>query len=243
MDYSTIRHNPDRVSASYTYRGDKCVVTKPLSVIFPERWIGKDLAEMGDVVHLIGYFCVVDQDGHYGAMMIPAIVRTSPSRVSKTLIGDDPYIVMEYDKGSDLIVNMNVVRDDNLVYYIYSEFMEKARIPFYIDMVAASKLFNETKKYNGFSLGYDPAALEYLTSFMYRDPEDIGRPYRHRDQAKKNIGIVPPAIIGLNDVTTGSNNFITKVTKSYTTAGITSALNNPAVRAERIETMLRNTAR
>lgn len=110
-------------------------------------------------------------------------------------------------------------------------------------MVQASKFFSETSKYNGYPLGYDPAALEYLVGFMFRDPKDLSKPYRSMDNAKANLSRIPPAMIGLNDVTTGSSNFITKVTKSYTTAGITSALNNPASRAERIETMLRNTAR
>ncbi len=243
MDYNSIKHNPEAVSKSYTYVADRCVVTKPVRVLFPERWIAKDLAEMGDVVHLIGYFCVIDGSGNYGVVSIPAVIRTSPDRISKTSVNGDTYMVLEYDKGSNLITNMNVVRDDNLVYYIYSEFLEKARIPFYFDMVQVSKFFDETAKYNGFTLGYDPAALEYLVGFMFRDPDDIGKPYRLRDDAKKNLSNVAPVVIGLNDVTTGSNNFITKVTKSYTTAGITSALNNPATRAERIETMLRNTAR
>lgn len=243
MDYSSIKHNPSVVYKSFTKVADKYVATKPLKVLFPERWIAKDLAEIGDVVHLIGYFCVVDESGNYGAMTIPAVIRTSPDRITKTSINGEIYTVLEYDKGSDLIVNTKVVRDDNLVYYIYSEFLEKARVPFYFNMSQATKFFDKTSKYNGFPLGYDPAALEYLVGFMYRDPDNISNPYRSRDNAKNDLKNIPPAMIGLNDVTSGSNNFITKVTKSYTTAGITSALNNPSIRAERIETMLRNTRR
>lgn len=243
MDYSSIKYNPTPVRSKYKVVGDKCVALAPLEVIFPERWIAKDLAELGEVVHLIGYFAVVDDKGNYGKMMIPSIIRTKPDRINKVNINGEGYMVLGYDKGSDLIVNMNVVKDDNLVYYIYSELLEKARIPYYFTYLDTSKFFNETVKYNGFSLGYDPAALEYLIAFMHRDPDDIGRSYRLRDNAKKNLSTVAPSVIGLNDVTTGSNNFITKVTKSYTTAGITSALNNPAQRAERIESMLRNTAR
>lgn len=243
MDYEKIKHNPAAIYKAITYKGERCIATQPLKVLFPERWISKDLAEMGDVVHLIGYFCVVDDAGNYGTMMIPAVVRTAPTRVTKTSIRGDTYVVMEYDRGSNLIDNMHIVRDDNLVYYIYSEFLEKARIPFYFNMVQASKFFAETAKYNGFSLGYDPAALEFLVSFMFRDPDNISAPYRSIDNAKKQLLGNPPAMIGLNDVTAGSNNFITKINKSYTTAGITSALNNPASRPERIETMLRNTKR
>lgn len=242
MDYSNLRHNPAAVAKHYKYAGDKCVVSGTgLQIIFPERWVAKELAELGETVHLIGYFAVVDALGNYGKMMIPAVVRTQPDRISKVVIDGDPYVKMEYDPGSNLISNMQVVRDDNLVYYIYSEFFEKARIPFYFDYAECAKFFTESQKYNGFKLGYDPAALEFLVAFMHRNPDNIGESFRHRPDAKS--GKVKPSIMGLNDVTTGSNNFITKVTKSYTTSGITSALNNPARRAERIETMLRNTHR
>lgn len=242
MDYTNLKHDPDAVAKHYKYVGEKCVVTgNTLQVIFPERWIDKELAELGEVVHLIGYFAVIDDKGNFGKVMIPAIIRTQPDRINKVVIDGEAYVKMEYDKGSDLISTMNVVRDDNLLYYIYSEFLEKARIPFYFTYSERAEFFNESSKYNGFKLGYDPAALEYLIAFMHRDPDNIGASFRHRPDAK--AGKIQPATMGLNDVTTGSNNFITKVTKSYTTAGITSALNNPARRAERIETMLRNTVR
>lgn len=242
MDYNKLKHNPTEVAKHYKYVGEKCVVSgDTLQVIFPERWVAKELAELGDVVHLIGYFAVIDKDGNMGKMMIPAVVRTEPDRVNKVVINGDAYIKMEYDKGSNLISTMNVVRDDNLLYYIYSEFFEKARVPFYFTYSECARLFNESVKYNGFKLGYDPAALEYLVAFIHRNPDNIGECYRHRPTAKTDK--VQPSLMGLNDVTTGSNNFITKINKSYTTAGITSALNNPARRAERIETMLRNTLR
>lgn len=244
MDYSKLKYDPGTVSKNYQYMGDKCVVTgDTLQVIFPERWVAKELAELGEIVHLIGYFAVIDSKGNFGKMMVPAVVRTQPSRINRIVIDGDAYVKMEYDKGSNLIYSMNVVVDDNLVYYIYSEFSEKARIPFYFSYEERAILYKESVKYNGFALGYDPAALEYLAAFMHRNPDNIGESYRHRPNAKADLSKVKPAIMGLNDVTTGSNNFITKVTKSYTTAGITSALNNPAKRPERIETMLRNTLR
>lgn len=243
MDYSAIKHNPDAVEKSLKYVGNKCVVVQPVQVLFPERWIAKDLASLGAEVHLIGYFVVIDTKGNYGHPMIPAVIRTAPDRVTRISINDEGYIKLEYDPGSDLITSMEVVRDDNIVYYIYSELFEKARIPFYYKYKDRDQFFLETAKYNGFTLGYDPAAIEYLVAFMHRDPDNSDRMYRHRPNAQKDIESIPPSVIGLNDVTTGSNNFITKVTKSYTTAGITSTLNNPARRAERIETMLRTTER
>lgn len=242
MDYNNLKHNPSAVANNYKYVDDKCVVSgNTLQVIFPERWVAKELAELGEVVHLIGYFAVIDDKGNYGKMMIPSIIRTEPDRITKVVIDGDAYVKMEYDKGSNLITSMNVVMDDNLIYYIYSEFLEKARIPFYFSYSDRARFFNESRKYNGFKLGYDPAAIEFLVAFMHRNPDDISESFRHVPNAQNST--MKPSVMGLNDVTTGSSNFITKVTKSYTTAGITSALNNPARRAERIETMLRNTVR
>lgn len=243
MDSSQYKKNPDIVSKSVKFSGDRTIAVKPVYLLFPERYVQVDLAIMSDSTYIVGFFAIVDEQNNYGVSMIPAMIRTSPDRVNKVVIDDTTYMRLEYDPGSAVIEQMNVVKSDNLVHSIYQELMELAKIPFYYSYTDVPKFFLETTKYNGFKLGYDPVALEYLAGFMFRDPEQIGQSFRHRANAKKDINVIEPVVIGLSDVTIGSNNFITKVTKSYSTDGITSALNNPARRAERIETMLRSTTR
>lgn len=241
MNFTDFKKNLDLVAKKVKVVGDAQVALEPLKIIFPERYQDRDLANIGSTTYLVGFYCLMDDDFNYAVSMIPAMISTEPDRINKLMVDDLPYTVFEYDQGSKVIANLNVILNDNLVYKIYNELLELARIPFYYAYEDVPKFFRETKKYNGFDLGSDPVMFEYLSAFMYRNPEDISTSYRLLDNARRQMLSKRPTLVGLNDVSVGSSNFITKVTKSYTTDGITSGLNNPSVRAERIETMLRTT--
>lgn len=241
MKFSDFKKNLSVINSKIKTVGDAQVALKPLKIIFPERYKDRELAMIGEETYIVGFFCICDESNNFAVSMIPAMIRTEPDRINRLTVDDQPFTVLEYDVGSKIISNSNVLMNDNLVYKIYNELLELARIPFYYDYEDVPKFFRETPKYNGFPLGSDPVMLEYLTAFMYRNPDDLSQSFRLLDNARKRLSTTEPILVGLNDVSVGSSNFITKVTKSYTTDGITSGLNNPAVRAERIETMLRTT--
>lgn len=241
MVVSDFKKNVMVINSKIKTVDDSVVALKPLKIIFPERYKDRELAMIGEVTYIVGFFCVCDEEYNYSVSMVPAMIKTSPDRINKIIVDDQPFTVFEYDAGSNLLDNMNVIMNDNLVYKIYNELLELARIPFYYGYEDVPMFLRETKKYNGFELGSDPVIFEYLTGFMYRNPNDMSESFRLMDDARKKIKTSKPILVGLSDVSVGSSNFITKVTKSYSTDGITSGLNNPSARAERIETMLRTT--
>lgn len=239
MNRTDFKYNPTLINSKKKRVGTEEIVLEPLSIIFPERYMDGPLVSMGESNYLVGFFAVIDDDLNYAKSNITAMISTEPDRITKIVIDGTNFIRLHFDKGSRLIANTYLIMDDNLVHTIYSELLALGRIPFYYQYGNVSKFFLNTRKYNGYTLGSNPVIWEYVESAMSRDPDQPDRLYRLRKNVKKDLGKVSPDIVGLNNVSRGASNVISRQGGSKFKEGLTATLVDPSDRAERMETMLR----
>jgi len=236
---SAYKRSKSRVDAAYKKVGTTLVCLEPLRIQIPERFAERDLAVIEDVSYILGCMAIITEDNYYASSMVTGMLRTEPDRIGRTVVDDVGYIELYYDKGSKIIASTDPVVNDNLPHRVYTELYGKGRIPWYYDYEDIPRLFENSGKYNGVTLGADLAIWEYVASSLCRDPEDPTRYYRQVPNAKASLNTKRPYFIALRNVSFGSTNMTAKLGGSYYDPGMTSALANPSDRAERFESMLR----
>lgn len=228
-----------RVDSALKKVGTKLVALEPVRIHIPERFTERGLAEIEDVSYILGFMAIITEDNYYASSTLTAMIRTEPDRIGKVVVDDVAYIELFYEKGSAVIASTDVVVNDNLPHRIYTEMLGKGRIPWYYGYEDIPKMFVDTKKYNGVTIGADFAVWEYISAALCRDPDDPSKYFRQRANAKKDTETVTPLYIPLRNVSVGATNVTAKLGGSYTNDGITAALVSPSDRPEKIETLLR----
>jgi hypothetical protein len=228
-----------RVDSALKKIGTKLIAQEPVRIHIPERFSERGLAEIEDVSYILGFMAIITEDNYYASSTLTAMVRTEPDRIGKCVVDDVGYIELFYEKGSAVIAATDVVVNDNLPHRIYTEMLGKGRIPWYYTYVDIPRMFVDTKRYNGVTIGADLAIWEYLSASLCRDPDNPSRYFRQRPNAKKDAETITPYYIPLRNVSVGATNVTAKLGGSYTNDGITAALVSPSDRPEKIETLLR----
>jgi hypothetical protein len=228
-----------RVDSALKKVGTKLIALEPVRIHIPERFTERGLAEIEDVSYILGFMAIITEDNYYASSTLTAMIRTEPDRIGKVVVDDVAYIELFYEKGSAVIASTDVVVNDNLPHRIYTEMLGKGRIPWYYGYEDIPKMFVDTKKYNGVTIGADFAVWEYISAALCRDPSDPSKYFRQRPNAKKDIETLTPLYIPLRNVSVGATNVTAKLGGSYTNDGITASLVSPSDRPEKIETLLR----
>lgn len=232
------RRDPVRVNNVLKQAGSRKIATESMRMVFPTRWLERDLAVIENVITVLGYVALVTDDGSYAVTMVPGFFRTEPDRITKETVGDDSYTVFWFNKGSSVIVSTDIVMIDNLVHQIYTELLGRGRIPFYYDYDDLPRFFSNIPYYNGVDNRGDPAIWSYMSATVARDPDNIQRPYRQRKDVAGGSSTNPPVIVGLKRVSFHGNSLLAKQGGSYYDSGTTSALANPSSRTDKLESML-----
>lgn len=236
---SEFKHSKTRVDSALKKVGTQFIAQEPLRIHIPERFSERGLAEIGDVSYILGFMAIITEDNHYANTVVTAMMRTEPDRIGKVVVDDVGYIELFYDKGSAVVASTDVVINDNLPHRIYTEMLGKGRIPWYYTYEDIMKMFVDTKRYNGVTIGADFAIWEFISAALCRDPENTSQYFRQRPNAKADAKRMTPLYFPLRNVSVGATNVTAKLGGSYTNDGITASLVSPSDRPERIETLLR----
>lgn len=232
-----MKRNPKKLWEA-VYRKDPIVVAKkPLRLVFPTRWLERELAVIESTIEVLGYVALVDEDDNYAVMKVPGKIRTEPDRISNMKHEDEDFTVFYYNPGSKVIASTDIVVVDSLVHPIFTELLGRGRIPFYYDYDKDyAKLFSDIGYYNGVDKSGDPAIWSYYAATTARDPSNPQDYYRHAKAMTQ-----PPIQIGLKKVALHSRNVLGKQGGSYFEPGTTSALSNPSRRVDPGEVVLTQT--
>jgi hypothetical protein len=239
MQSSIFKRDKARVNRAFKKAGDSLIALEPLRIHIPERFLERDLAVIEDVSYILGCYAIITEDNYYAPTLVPAMLKTEFDRIGRTVINDVGYVELAFDKGSKIVASTNPVVLDNLPHRIYTEFHGKGRIPWYYDKDDLPFVFAQSPKYNGVTLGADPAIWEYVSASLCRDPDDPTRYFRQIPNSKAISKTKEPYFVALRNVSFGSTNVTSKLGGSYADPGLTSALANPSERPERFESVLR----
>lgn len=241
MEYRHLVRDPEKVKKVLWYADDGSISTsKTVKIYVPERYTERQLATVASDTYIVGYFAMVLEDKYYTVSKILAPMRIKPTVISTVKFDGADYLEFQFDAGSVVIADSQLVRDDILTYRIFNEFVSKGHVPWFIDYrLDLGGLFDSSAKFAGVNFGANRVVLEIIAAAITRVKSQPTKYYRHAIQNTEDLTRIEPVNIPLRSVSYGATNTTSKLVGSYFGDGLTAALVNPADKVERIETILR----
>ena len=238
MEISHLKRDGDYVKKAFKQMDEQIIAVKECKIYFPERYQEKKLAKIAVESSVLAMYALV-VDNHYGVSKVPAMMPIRPDSVNSVKINDDHYFECVFSKGSTVCPNVNLVKNDTLLYDIFNEFIQNGKIPWYFNYKDLGELFKFSKKHTGTELGANRGVTELIIASIARNPNKLTEYYRHSISSLKDIEKNPPQIIKLNSVSYGATDSMSKIIGGYFDEGVMSALVNPSEQIEPIEELLR----
>lgn len=239
IDITRLKKNPDVIKSCFKTVKDLTMVTKNVRVIFPDRFIEKELAEIGNTVKTIALYAIVDDDNNYAVTIAPIVQELSPYDVNNLTVNGKGYKVLEFSEGDVFVVNNNLIKNEALLYTVFDELFVKGNIPFYLEYEDLYKVFLETGKYCDNRIGNNPLTFEILTSTIARDEKDKTIFYSQIVHTEKDKKDKEPFYIGLNNIYYSFDNTTSKLVGGYFGYGVTNAIVNKETEISEIGKILK----
>jgi hypothetical protein len=211
------------------FTGDKLVCH------IPERYENYDVLSFHeDTVKSLGIFDLIINDTHHHGLLLAAIISLNPRMISKhTHDNDKVYYHLTFNKNDVFITDTTFVKNENLVYIVFSEFIQLGNIPKFLTYDTLAFLMVKISKTSGLNFKVNHAIVEIMLAHLTRNPNKLTEPYRRTDQSN------PLKFIPLSHVSYGADNTTSKLLGSYFTDGLRSALVNQADTAYEFESIIR----
>ncbi len=207
-------------------------------IIVPERYVSRNLANVGSEVHILAFFALILDDGTYTVSRTCAMIRIVPSSIEKVEMEGMLFLEFRFLPGDRIFHSTQLIKSKTLTYYIYDEHVAKGNIPWYFDYKDLANFFSTAQEFTGVYLG-NRAVLELIMSTMARDPEDFSRLYRHVVTSDSDLETNPPGLVAFRSVIWNVSDTTSKVIGANFGDSVLSAVVNPTVEVERIEELLR----
>lgn len=227
LDPKKLTRDAEKIKRLFKTVGETTVVNSDITILFPKRFINKNLCDLDMVTTVIAYYAIIDfKTNTYAITLVPGFQTMKPSSISLYSIGgkgDEKslYIGLGFKKDDVVVLNNTLVKNSDCLYHILSEFYINGNIPWYMNYEDISNILLECKKYTDTNIGNDPAGLEILASIVARDQNY--KAYRETISSRNEIFTKPPYFVGLNNVMAYDNTG-SKLIGNYFGDGLTSAL-------------------
>lgn len=242
MDISTLQRDEDYMDTCVVEVGDALIAKVPLAIYIPRRWDGGRLAKVSKETYSLAVYAIVDKERQkYAVSKACAVLQFTPSSTTITKFEDGEYYEFSFDKGQTICPNVNLLKQDTLVYSIYDDIIAKGHFPWYLDCVDVATLLMTCDYHGGLNLGPSNVPIEMIVASITRNRSDLRSYYRHILNQDMDIRHQPvqPELIEFRNIIYGATNVTAKLLGSYFDDALTSALVNPSEKAEGIESLLR----
>lgn len=240
MDVTKFKRAPEIVTAALREMEDGALVcTKDCSIHVPESFRSKQLLAMGSETISIGYFAIILSTGEYGVYTVPSMIRLNPMETVTRTIDDRTYYEFSFKAGQVVIKDLNLVKDNILLYYLIEEIIARGRIPWYYGYEDLGDFFNDMLKYTGTSLVTTPSVGEMVIAQIARYKDDRTK---HIRELLTKIGQDVSDMVAwvpLRNVQDGAQDTTAKFAGSHLGEALDSALNTPSTTVNDIEGLLR----
>lgn len=235
-----LKRDVAKVKASYRQASDGSLVAlKPTKIYFPERFLEKNLAEIGIRSYVVGCFAHVVEEQYYAVCLAVAMLEVKPSSIATVKIEGDNYIEMSFDPGDTIIVHQEAVQDKFMAFHVYNEIISKGHVPWYLFYDDRIQLLFTANQLAGLNLLSNHGILELNAAAISRDPKDINRFFRHAITSYAEVDRAAPTAISLMSVSHGTTNAVSRLMGAYWEQGLNSELANPSTQVENVERLLR----
>lgn len=236
MDFSKMVRDADFVRKNVAVTADKKLIAKSdLSIIIPQRYVDIGLAKIGKRKSILAIYAIV-VGNTYCVSIADAMIDINPDSIQEFPIGEDTYIEFKFEKGAVISPNLNLLKDDIFVYYIYAEFYSKGKAPVFFNARDMGMVLASAKKHAGLSLGANNLPTELIGSYTTRSSDDIMTFFRH---SAKTLDDPKCMFVALDSVAFSTQDTTSKITGAYVDQGLTSALVTNSERISNFENLLR----
>lgn len=240
MDIAQWKHKSDAMKATLReLPNGSLVTTTGCRIVIQESFRAKQLISMGKRIMIIGFFAICNEAGEYAVSTTPSMMEIAPAEIRQLEYQGRSYYDFHFTPGSTVIKNLNLVKDNTLLYYLFEEILARGRIPFFYNYISLSGFFEETKKYTGTQLVATPTIGEMIIAQIARLSHDRKVPLREKLFSYNELKTTPFTWIPLRNVIDGSSDTTAKISGSYTGDGLDSAIVNPNEVTQPIERLLR----
>lgn len=203
-----------------------------LEVFIPDRFEKFGGLSVEENVEALGVFDMTINDSIETGIFLPAIIYMEPSSVDAYNVGADSLTRLTFHKG-DTFMYSEVVKDAELAYQIFHEFIEVGKAPNFIQYLDFAFIMDMLQSVTGLKFKVDHAAFEIIMSYLFRDPDDLSTQYRLTDMKKS------PRLIPIRQVAVLAESTTSKLLGSYFDEAVDSALVNKAEESTELEEIMR----
>lgn len=239
MEIPAWTRNADAVKATLKETPNGSLVTTTgCKIYIQESFRAKQLITLGKRVMIVGFMAIVVND-QYTVSTTPSMMEITPAKTRTVEIGGMSYYEFTFEPKSTVVKSLDLVKDNQLLYYLFEEILARGRVPFFYDYETLGTFFNGMFKYTGSSLVDTVSIAEMIIAQLARSEKNRKVPLRNLIKTEEDIHRIPFVWIPLRNVVDGSSDTVAKIAGSYAGDGLDSAIVNPTDRIQPIERILR----
>jgi len=240
IDFKSLERDPEYFKKVLTQYDDNIVTNKEVYIMFPAKFVDRDLSSLGNICNIIGLIAIMDIEANkYSILTVPSRLETMPSEIGNIVVDGEGYYVLKYDADSEIISSRKLIKESDFIFDMFELFLVKGKVPWYYGYNDVVKIFNNIKKYTGGKAAENQLAIELLVSIIARYDIDWSIEYRNVIESLKDLKEVPLAWVGLENIFYSFRSTLSKLAGAYMKKGIVSAIINPEKEISDLEHVLR----
>ena len=233
--------DPEKIKACLKELPDgQLLTTQPCRIQVPVRFSEIGLAQLGIETYIFGIYALILNDNSYAVSNVNAMIKIKPSKTITVTIDDKDYHEFYFEANETVIVNVNAVKRDELMYNVFNELFFQGKVPWYITYNDLGKIFDTAAYHAGSNVAENYAVIELISSLVARSPKDRTKYFRTIVDNEMSLKTNKAEFIPLMSVYYAATNTLNKIAGSYFSEGIVSSLVTPTKNVERIERLLRS---
>lgn len=189
---------------------------------------------IGETVTCPGVMDMIIDDKYQTGLNILANITIEPTDMSEMTYNGVEYLVLKLTNGDKFMTSYRVIRDNHIVYVIWTEWITDGRIAYWLSYDDVLKIFSHVKELTGGGIGVSRSVYEGIIAHIARDKNKISLQYRLTDMKK------PMKLVALRSVSHAPTGTISRINGSYfKDDGMTSALRFQVDQRQPFEDILR----
>lgn len=202
----------DAKAKTMTFVGDT------LEARVPKRLESYNLLNVADTVTVLGVMDLIIDDTYNARLHMLAKFDTEPEELESVTVDGLEYMVLRYSTGARFIAKTQVVKNKDIIYAMYVEFITRGNLPYWYEYDNLAWLFDQAKSMCDAGLDVNRSIFEVINAHLARDAKSRFTQYRHTDMAG------PFSFIPLRSISLAPDSTTARLTGSYFSEGLNSSL-------------------
>jgi hypothetical protein len=216
------------------------IITKvPCKIQIPARFADIGLAQVGVNTFVYGCFAIINDNNEYAVCNVNTLIEINPFKTLKVKIDDVPYYEFTFEAGQVVIKTSTTVRRDTLMYNVIDELIFQGKVPWYLGYEDVGKLFDTAKEFANSNMGENLETIEFLAAIITRSKDDRTQYIRLAANSYSDVTVNKITYVPLKSMFYSVNSTLNKLSGSYFSDGLTSALVKTTDKVDKLESILR----